>query len=185
MNVVATAIPDVLVIKPRVFEDSRGFFFETYQSRRFAEAGIDETFVQDNHSGSRQGVLRGLHFQTQHPQGKLVRVVVGSVYDVAVDLRPASATYGKWIGQNLSAETREQLWIPPGFVHGFYVTSDWAEVVYKVTDYWYPEDEQTLLWNDPEVGIDWPLVNGRPPMLSPKDAAGKTLRQLGQASRGA
>ncbi len=178
MNVVATAIPDVLVIKPRVFEDSRGFFLETYQSRRFADAGIDVTFVQDNHSGSRQGVLRGLHFQTLHPQGKLVRVVVGSVYDVAVDLRSGSATYGKWIGRNLSAETKEQLWIPPGFAHGFYVTSEWADVTYKVTDYWYPHDERTLLWNDSEVAVDWPLVNGRPPTLSPKDAAGSPLRQL-------
>jgi dTDP-4-dehydrorhamnose 3,5-epimerase len=179
MNVAATAIPDVLVIKPRVFEDSRGFFLETYQARRFAEAGIDLTFVQDNHSGSRQGVLRGLHFQTQHPQGKLVRVITGAVYDVAVDLRPSSATFGKWIGWNLSAENKEQLWIPPSFAHGFLVISDWAEVVYKVSDYWYPEDERTLLWNDPEVGIDWRLPNGRPPILSPKDAAGKTLRQLG------
>jgi dTDP-4-dehydrorhamnose 3,5-epimerase len=181
MKVTRTALPDLLLIEPQVFQDDRGFFLETYQAQKYTELGIGVAFVQDNHSGSRQGVLRGLHFQGRHPQGKLVRVIVGAVFDVAVDLRRDSPSVGKWVGLHLTAENKQQLWIPPGFAHGFYVTSEWAEVTYKVTEYWHPEDEQTLAWNDPDVQIQWPLLNDRAPELSAKDAKGKTLRQLGLA----
>lgn len=175
MQFTPTAIPDVVLIEPRVFRDDRGFFFETYQVRKYAEAGIAGPMVQDNHSGSRGGVLRGLHYQIRCPQGKLVRATAGEVFDVAVDLRRSSPTFGKWVGVALSAENRRQLWVPPGFAHGFYVTSDWAEVTYKVTDYWHPEYERTLRWDDPEVGVAWPLVGGMAPLLSPKDAEGMPL----------
>ena len=172
-----TAISDVIVIQPEVFGDERGFFWEVYQAKIFAEAGISTDFVQDNHSGSSQKILRGMHYQIHQAQGKLVRVVVGQVFDVAVDLRRKSATFGKWVGHYLSAENKLQLWIPPGFAHGFYVVSDWAEVLYKATNYYAPEWERTLLWNDPQVGIDWPLVSGESPILSKKDAGGLLLSE--------
>ena len=171
-----TIIPDVILVEPKVFGDGRGFFMETYQAARFAAAGITAGFVQDNHSGSARGILRGLHYQIRQPQGKLVRVVAGEVFDVAVDLRRSSPTFGRWVGQRLSASNRLQIWIPPGFAHGFYVLSEWAEVVYKATDYYDPEWERTLLWNDPEVGVEWPLLEGRPPILSQKDAEGSLLQ---------
>jgi len=149
---------------------------ETYRSQRFVEAGIPAQFVQDNHSGSRQGILRGLHYQIRQPQGKLVRVVVGEIYDAIVDLRRSSPTFGDWEGIQLSAENKHQLWIPPGFAHGFYVLSEWAEVVYKTTDYYAPEWERTLLWNDPQLAIPWPLVDGQAPSLSQKDMQGVPLQ---------
>ncbi len=176
MKFIPTAIPDVILIEPRVFGDARGFFMETYQSRLFAEAGIPEDFVQDNHSGSQKGILRGLHYQICHPQGKLVRVIAGEVYDVVVDLRRSSPTFGKWVDARLSAENKLQLWVPAGFAHGFYVVSDWAEFTYKVTDFYAPEWERTLMWNDPQLAIDWPLVDDCPPVLSAKDAKGKLLK---------
>jgi dTDP-4-dehydrorhamnose 3,5-epimerase len=162
-------IPDIFLIEPRVFHDERGYFFESFQALDFKSAGIEADFVQDNHSGSQGGILRGLHYQICQPQGKLVRVVVGEIFDVAVDLRRSSATFLKWVGLPLSAENRYQMWIPPGFAHGFYVISDWAEVIYKTTDYYAPACERTLLWNDPQLAIAWPLRNGEPPVLSAKD----------------
>lgn len=176
MKFTPTSIPDVILIEPRVFGDQRGFFMETYQARQFAEAGIPNEFVQDNHSGSQQGSLRGLHYQIRQPQGKLVRVVVGEVFDVAVDLRRSSPTFGRWESARLSAENKIQIWVPPGFAHGFYVLSDWAEIVYKATDFYAPEWERTLLWNDPQIGIDWPLIEGQP-ILSTKDAQGTHFNQ--------
>lgn len=173
----STQIPDVILIEPQVFGDQRGFFMETYQARHFAEAGIAYDFVQDNHSGSGQGVLRGLHYQIRQAQGKLVRVVAGEIFDVAVDLRRNSPTFGQWTGACLSAENKKIIWVPPGFAHGFYVLSEWAEFVYKVTDLYAPQWERTLLWNDPEIGVDWPLLEGRPPVLSAKDAQGLPLSQ--------
>ena len=173
MHVAETAIPDVLLIEPKVFGDSRGFFFESWNARAFAAAGIDASFVQDNHSRSHRGVLRGLHYQIEHAQGKLVRVIEGEVFDVAVDLRRSSATFGRNIGVALSAANRRMLFIPPGFAHGFLVVSDTAEFLYKTTDYWYPEHERTLLWNDAALGIDWP--QGVVPALAAKDAAGVPL----------
>ena len=175
MKVRATELGDVKVIEPRVFGDDRGFFFESFNARNFQAAGFDATFVQDNHSGSRRGVLRGLHYQVTHAQGKLVRVAVGKVYDVVVDLRRSSPTFGRSYGTTLSAENRRMLWVPPGFAHGFLATSDYAEFLYKTTDYWYPEHERTLLWNDPALGIDWPL--SAPPILTAKDAVGTPLAQ--------
>ena len=175
MRVTATAIPDVLLIEPKVFGDSRGFFFESWNARAFAAAGIDASFVQDNHSRSHRGVLRGLHYQIQHAQGKLVRVVEGEVFDVAVDLRRSSATFGRHVAISLSAANHRMLFIPPGFAHGFLVVSDVAEFLYKTTDYWFPEHERTLLWNDPALGIDWP--QGIAPALAPKDAAGTSLAE--------
>ena len=172
MKFTPTSIPDVILIEPRVFGDQRGFFMETYQARRFAAAGIPTGFVQDNHSGSQRGSLRGLHYQIRQSQGKLVRVVVGEVFDVAVDLRRNSPSFGRWESARLSAENKMQIWIPPGFAHGFYVLSDWAELVYKATDFYAPEWERTLLWNDPEIDIEWPLIEGQPPLLSTKDAQG-------------
>lgn len=166
---------DVLLIEPTVFGDARGFFMEIYQAAHFAQAGITAQFVQDNHSGSRQGILRGLHYQIKQTQGKLVRVVAGEVYDVVVDLRRFSPSYGCWVGAYLSAENKLQLWVPPGFAHGFLVTSQWAEVVYKVTDYYAPQWERTLLWNDPQLGIAWPLEPGQEPLLSEKDRQGSLL----------
>ncbi len=172
MKFTPTEIPDVVIIEPRVFSEERGFFMETWQSRKFAEGGLDLNFVQDNHSKSRQGVLRGLHYQVEQTQGKLVRVTAGEVYDVAVDLRRGSPHFGKWVGVTLSEENKRQLWVPPGFAHGFYVTSDTAEFLYKCTDFYAPEHERSILWNDATLGIDWPLVGGAAPILSPKDAAG-------------
>ncbi|MGE3804570.1 MAG: dTDP-4-dehydrorhamnose 3,5-epimerase [Gemmataceae bacterium] len=177
MKFTATAIPEVIEIEPQVFGDARGFFMETYQVQKFAAAGIDATFVQDNHSGSRRGILRGLHYQYRQAQGKLVRVVAGEVFDVAVDLRRSSATFARWAGVRLSAENKRQLWIPPGFAHGFYVLSEWAEVSYKASDFYAPQFEATVLWNDPELGIEWPLVDGQPPQLADKDKHGKLLRE--------
>jgi len=174
MNIIPTALPDVLIIEPQVFGDERGFFFESFNERKFRElTGITLPFVQDNHSKSARGVLRGLHYQVQQAQGKLVRVVAGTVYDVAVDLRRSSPNFGKWVGVELSAENKRQLWVPPGFGHGFVVTSDSAEFLYKTTDYYAPEYERSILWNDPALGIDWP-VDGEP-SLSGKDKAGKLL----------
>jgi dTDP-4-dehydrorhamnose 3,5-epimerase len=174
VKAIPTAIPDVLVIEPAVFGDARGFFFESWNRRAFAElAGRDVEFVQDNHSASARGVLRGLHYQVRQPQGKLVRVVAGEVFDVAVDLRRASRTFGEWVAERLSAENHRMMWIPPGFAHGFLVLSERAEFLYKTTDYYAPEHERTLLWNDPALGIPWPLRGE--PVLKPKDAAGARL----------
>jgi dTDP-4-dehydrorhamnose 3,5-epimerase len=175
MKVTPTAIPDVLLVEPRVFQDDRGFFLETYQATKYAAAGIAGPMVQDNHSGSRRGVLRGLHYQIHQPQGKLVAVTFGEVFDVAVDLRRASPTFGRWVGVALSAQEHKQLWVPPGFAHGFLVLSEWAEVTYKVTDFWNPNAERTLLWDDPAVAVAWPLAPGQRPLLSPKDAQGLPL----------
>ena len=177
MQIRPTTIPDVLLIEPRLFKDSRGFFMETFQKAEFESAGLPGSFVQDNHSGSIQGTLRGMHYQIQHAQGKLVRAVVGEVFDVAVDLRRRSNTFGQAVGVQLSSENKHLLWIPPGFAHGFYVLSDWAEVLYKVTDIYSPEHERTLLWNDPAIGIEWPLAEGRPPLLSEKDRQGRPLSE--------
>jgi dTDP-4-dehydrorhamnose 3,5-epimerase len=177
MPIQPTAIPDVIIIEPKVFGDDRGFFYESFNANKFAEeTGVTTEFVQDNHSKSAKGVLRGLHYQIQQPQGKLVRVVAGEVFDVAVDLRKRSPNFGQWIGVTLSADNKRQLWIPPGFAHGFLVTSDSAEFLYKTTDYYAPEFERSILWNDPTIGIEWPLAGE--PLLSNKDKAGK---QLGEA----
>jgi dTDP-4-dehydrorhamnose 3,5-epimerase len=176
MKFLDTSLPGVKIIEPVVYGDPRGFFMETFQALRFAEAGLPTEFVQDNHSGSQRGILRGLHYQIRQTQGKLVRVVRGEIFDVAVDLRRSSASFGKWEGVILSAKNHRQLWIPPGFAHGFYVLSDWAEVVYKTTDYYAPQWERTLLWNDPQVGIGWPLIGGAAPRISEKDEQGKTLK---------
>ena len=175
MNYIKTAIPEVVLIEPKVFGDDRGFFMETWQERAFQENVTDVSFVQDNHSKSSQGILRGLHYQIQNPQGKLVRVTQGSVFDVAVDMRKSSATFGQWVGFELSEENHKMLWVPAGFAHGFYVNSDTAEFVYKCTDYYAPEHERSLLWNDDDIGIEWPLVNGQPPLLSDKDSHGSTF----------
>ena len=175
MNIVKTAIPDVLIIEPTVFEDERGFFFESFNDNKFRSVvGVDYQFVQDNHSRSRKNVLRGLHYQISQAQGKLVRVVQGEVFDVVVDLRKSSSHFGKWVGVNLSAQNRKQLWIPPGFAHGFLTLSDQAEFLYKTTDYWAPQYERTIRWNDPEIGIEWPSVT---PILSMKDLAGSALSE--------
>ena len=173
MNVVPTALPDVLLIEPKVFADERGFFFESWNKRALAAVGLDADFVQDNHSRSARNVLRGLHYQIEHAQGKLVRVCSGAVFDVAVDIRKASPTFGRWVGMTLSAHSKQMLWIPPGFAHGFLVLSEAAEFLYKTTDYWYPEHERTLLWNDPALAIAWPLEGA--PTLAAKDAAGRPL----------
>lgn len=176
MKFIPTPLPDVFLIEPKVFQDERGFFLESYQKQRFKEAGIDRDFVQDNHSKSCQGVLRGLHYQIKQPQGKLVRVIVGEIFDVAVDIRKNSATFGKWFGVHLSAENKKMLWMSEGFAHGFYVTTPEAEVLYKATDYYAPEWERTIAWNDPTIGIQWP-TKGDFPVLSPKDEAGKPLSE--------
>jgi len=173
MRFTPTVIPDVLLVEPNVFGDARGFFYESWNRRAFAAAGLDADFVQDNHSRSARGVLRGLHYQVEHAQGKLVRVVEGEVFDVAVDLRRRSPTFGRHVAVTLSADNRRMLWIPPGFAHGFLVVSAAAEFLYKTTDYWYPDFERTLLWSDPALGIDWPLAGA--PTLAAKDAAGVPL----------
>jgi len=175
MNVIETALPDVLILEPRVFGDERGFFMESYNRQRFAELGLPTEFVQDNHSRSARGVLRGLHYQIRQPQGKLVRVVRGAVYDVAVDLRRGSPAFGRWAGVELTEENKRMLWIPPGFAHGFLVLSDCADFLYKATDFYAPEHERCLLWNDPALGIAWPLSGE--PILSAKDRAGKSLSE--------
>jgi dTDP-4-dehydrorhamnose 3,5-epimerase len=177
MQITSTLLPGILLIEPRVFADERGFFMETYQAQKFAALGIPDDFVQDNQSGSRRGILRGLHYQVVNPQGKLVRCVIGEIYDVAVDLRRSSPTFGHWVGTILSSENKRQLWIPIGFAHGFYVLSDWAEVIYKASDYYNPQGERCLLWNDPKIGIEWPVPSGESPLLSPKDKLGLPLSQ--------
>ena len=174
MKVIPTDIPDVVVLEPRVFEDARGFFLESYNKLRFQEAGLDLEFVQDNHSSSVKGTLRGLHYQIQHPQGKLCRVIRGEVYDVAVDLRRRSSTYGRWVAAHLSETNRRQMYVPPGFAHGFCVLSDVAEFLYKCTDYYFPEYERTLAWNDADLGIVWPISE---PLLSAKDQKGLPLSE--------
>ena len=166
----SSKIPEIILIEPMAFGDHRGFFMETWQRKTFAENGIDYDFVQDNHSKSAQGILRGLHYQIEQTQGKLVRVVEGSVFDVAVDMRESSPTFGQWVGYKLSAENKRQLWVPPGFAHGFYVMSELAEFVYKCTDYYAPEHERSVLWNDPDLNIDWHLVDEKAPILATKDA---------------
>jgi dTDP-4-dehydrorhamnose 3,5-epimerase len=172
MKVTPTAIPDVKLIEPQVWSDDRGFFFESWNARAFAASGVDAAFVQDNHSRSRRGVLRGLHYQIEHAQGKLVRCVAGEVFDVAVDLRRSAPTFGRAVGVALSADNRRMLWIPPGFAHGFVVVSESADFLYKTTDYWHPEYERTLLWSDPALGIAWPTGA---PVVNAKDAAGTPL----------
>lgn len=176
MQVVPTSLPEVLVLEPRVFGDERGFLFESYNQRILADvAGIDQPFVQDNHSRSSRGVLRGLHYQIRQPQGKLVRTVVGAVYDVAVDIRRRSASFGRWTSIELNAENKRLLWIPPGFAHGFLVLSEYAEVLYKTTDFYAPDCERTIAWDDPDLSIDWLLTEE--PILSARDRAGVRLRQ--------
>ena len=175
MKVTPTAIADVLIIEPKVFGDARGFFYESFNQKAFNNAtGLEAKFVQDNHSRSTKGVLRGLHYQIQQPQGKLVRVVRGAVFDVAVDIRNSSPNFGRWVGVELSEENHRQLWVPPGFAHGFLVTSDTADFLYKTTDYYAPEFERCLAWDDPGVGVEWPLA-GNIPQLSAKDLAGVSL----------
>jgi dTDP-4-dehydrorhamnose 3,5-epimerase len=175
MKLVPTSLPDVVLIEPRVFEDARGFFMETWNEREFARQGIDVRFVQDNHSVSKQWVLRGLHYQLRQTQGKLVRVVHGEVFDVAVDMRRSSPTFGKWVGERLSAENRRMLWVPAGFAHGFLVLSERAEVLYKCTDFYDAQSERSLRWDDATIGIEWPLPEGVAPLVSDKDRAGLPL----------
>jgi dTDP-4-dehydrorhamnose 3,5-epimerase len=177
MRFIPTIIPDVILIEPIIFGDQRGFFMETYKRSVFSEAGIDYEFLQDNHSGSQKGTLRGLHYQIRHSQGKLLRVITGEIFDVAVDLRQSSITFGKWVGAVLNAENKRQLWVPKGFAHGFYVLSDWAELTYKTTDVYSPEWERTLLWNDPTIGIEWPILQGVEPILSGKDKQGSPFEK--------
>lgn len=182
MNVIPTALPEVLILEPKVFGDARGFFFESYNRQTFAaDTGLEVEFVQDNHSRSAQGVLRGLHYQLVKPQGKLVRAVTGTVWDVAVDLRRSSPRFGQWVGVELSAENKRLLWVPPGFGHGFVVLSETADFLYKTTDYWFAEHERSVIWNDPELAIDWPLAGlNLPdglPQLAAKDAAAPRLAQ--------
>ena len=174
MKIISTTIPDVLIIEPRVFRDERGFFLESYQKKQFKEAGINVDFVQDNHSKSCQGALRGLHYQIQQPQGKLIRAIAGEIFDVVVDLRKHSPTFGQWVGDTLSAENKRMLWVPAGFAHGFLVTSQEAEVLYKASDYYAPQWERCILWNDPAIGIRWPVKDVHP-ILSAKDSQGKLL----------
>ena len=169
----SSPLPGVIVIEPDVFGDQRGFFLETYRREEFATAGIDAHFVQDNHSGSGRGVLRGLHYQEPFPQGKLIRCIAGAVFDVAVDIREGSPTFGQWFGAELSAENKLQMWVPAGFAHGFCVTSEWGEIVYKCTDVWRKENDRAIAWNDPAIGIEWPLAE---PILSAKDAVAPLLR---------
>ncbi|GJD15574.1 dTDP-4-dehydrorhamnose 3,5-epimerase [Rivularia sp. IAM M-261] len=175
MKIIETRIPDVLIIEPRVFEDERGFFLESFNERAFQEkANISAHFVQDNHSCSLQNVLRGLHYQIKQPQGKLVRVIAGEIFDVAVDIRRSSKYFGQWVGVKLNAQNRHQIWVPPGFAHGFLVVSEYAEVLYKTTDYYAPQHERTILWNDPDICIEWKI--DLQPILSGKDQAGKLIK---------
>ena len=176
MQVIDTQLDDVKIIEPKVFGDDRGFFFESYNHKQFCQAtGFTGSFVQDNHSKSAQGVLRGLHYQLQHTQGKLIRVVAGEIFDVAVDIRKDSPQFGQWIGVMLSAENKRQLWVPEGFAHGFYTVSSSAEVLYKATDFYAPEHERSIVWNDPQIGIEWPITVE--PLVSEKDAKGVLLKQ--------
>lgn len=176
MKILPTQIPDVIILEPQLFPDGRGFFFEAYNQRSFDSAGIRARFVQDNQSFSKKGVLRGLHFQVEQAQGKLIRAISGEIFDVAVDIRKGSATFGKWVGVRLSASNRRSIWIPAGFAHGFYAESESAEVLYKVTDFYSPQHERTLVWNDPNVGIEWPL--SEEPIVSDKDKAGIYLKDI-------
>lgn len=176
MNVIRTEVDGALIIEPKVFGDARGFFMESWNRRAFAQIGLDVDFVQDNHSRSRRGVLRGLHYQIRQPQGKLVRVSAGTVYDVAVDLRRSSPTFGQWAGVELSEENRHMFWVPPGCAHGFLVLSESADFLYKATDYYAPEHERAILWSDPDLAIDWPLAGIGEPLLAAKDAAAPRLR---------
>ena len=177
MQIIDTALDSVKIIEPKVFGDDRGFFLESWNKQLFEEHGLPSHFVQDNHSRSSQGVLRGLHYQLKNAQGKLVRVTSGEVFDVAVDMRKSSAQFGQWVGVLLSESNKRQLWVPPGFAHGFYVVSQSADFQYKCTDYYSPEFERSLMWNDPAVGIEWPIVEGSAPKLAAKDAAGLPLSQ--------
>jgi dTDP-4-dehydrorhamnose 3,5-epimerase len=177
MQFTETKLPNVIVVEPKIFEDNRGFFFESYHKMLFNKQKITLDFVQDNHSRSKQGTLRGMHYQIRQPQGKLVRVILGEIYDVVVDLRKSSPAFGQWMGLFLSAENRKQLYVPPGFAHGFYVMSKWAEMLYKATDYYAPKWERTLLWNDSKINISWPLIEGGQPLLSAKDALGIPFEQ--------
>jgi len=176
MQIIPTTIPEVLIIEPKVFGDDRGFFFESFNQKKFTElTGINTDFVQDNHSRSKQGVLRGLHYQIEQAQGKLVRVVVGTVFDVAVDIRQSSPTFGHWVSCSLSAENKRQFWVPAGFAHGFLVVSEYAEVLYKTTDYYAPQYERSIVWNDPDLNIDWPIDGD--PIVSEKDAQGQSFQE--------
>ncbi len=177
MRFVPTAIPDVIVVELDVFTDARGWFTETYHAEKFAKGGINVTFVQDNRSYSKQGTLRGLHYQTRQPQGKLIQVVTGEVFDVVVDLRTSSPTFGRCVEVKRGADTKQQLWVPPGFAHGFYVLSDAADVSYKCTALYAPEHERTIRWDDPDLAINWPLVDGKPPIVSHKDAEGALFKE--------
>lgn len=176
MRRIDTPLEGVVMLEPQVFEDNRGFFYESYNERKLHDVGIHDRFVQDNHSGSKRGVIRGLHYQICHPQAKLVRVIVGEIFDVAVDIRRFSPNFGKWFGVNLSAGNRRQLYIPVGFAHGFLVLSEWAEVLYKTTDFYSPLCDRVIIWNDPTIGIEWPL-DGIEPVLSPKDAQGLSIEE--------
>ena len=171
-----TAIPDVVLIRPKVFGDPRGYFFESWEERKFAAAGLDVKFVQDNHSRSTRHILRGLHYQIEQTQGKLVRVVTGAVYDVAVDIRRSSPTFGRWVGVTLSEDNHHMLWVPPGFAHGFLVLSESADFLYRCTDFWAPPHERAIAWNDPDLNIEWPLPAGTQPILSAKDAVARSFR---------
>jgi dTDP-4-dehydrorhamnose 3,5-epimerase len=175
MEFIPTGIPDVVQIRPKVHGDARGFFMETFHEQHFRDAGITGSFVQDNHSGSHRGTLRGLHFQVRQAQGKLLRCVAGEIFDVAVDIRVGSPTFGRWVGVTLSAENKAQIWIPAGFAHGFYVLSEWGELAYKTTDYYAPDWERSLRWDDPAIGIDWPLIPGLDPILSERDRSAPFL----------
>ena len=177
MKTINTRIPEVILIEPDVFGDNRGFFMETWHKQKYSEAGINADFVQDNHSKSSKGILRGLHYQIKQPQGKLVRVISGEIFDVAVDIRQSSSTFGHWAGEYLSLDNKKILWVPPGFAHGFYVISDYAEVIYKCTDFYAPEFERSIKWDDNDLNIDWPLVNGEQPILSDKDRNGKSFKE--------
>lgn len=177
MKIIETKIPDVKIIEPKVFGDERGFFMETWNEKAFREAGINATFVQDNHSRSVKNTLRGLHYQIKQPQGKLVRVTRGEVFDVAVDLRPESPTFGQWVGEYLSEDNNRMLWVPPRFAHGFLVVSDTADFQYKCTDFYAPEYERSIAWNDPEIGIDWGEDKSAPLLLAKKDSTGKSMKQ--------
>ncbi len=172
MKITKTQIPDVLILEPQVFGDKRGFLLEMYNTQTFSEIGITNPFVQDNHSGSCQGTIRGLHYQVKYPQGKLIKVTFGEIFDVALDIRYHSPTFGEWVGMRLSAETRQQLWVPPGFAHGFYVLSVWADVLYKLTDYYAPDWQRTILWNDSSIGVDWPILTDIDLVLSESDRNG-------------
>lgn len=175
MNFSPTKIPEVIRVEPQIFEDARGFFMETFRSDQAISAGIIGNFVQDNHSGSKKNILRGLHYQIRYPQGKLIRAVIGEIFDVAVDLRRSSPTFGRWTSEILSSENKRMLWIPPGFAHGLYVLSEKAEVLYKATEYYSPSWERSILWNDPKIGIDWPVPASLEPILSTKDGSGTLL----------